>query len=200
MEDLGNELDEQEHFIKLLVIGDHKVGKKSFIKRFLENKFSNEPIDIKELEKKSKNLEVENQKINVQIWNGIKNKFKKKITTKEFYIRIQGIIIIFDLTKFTSFQNLNYYVNEIKNKCGTDMPILIIGNKSDLDSIVSENDIKKFSTDNSVTIINASAKEGINVMKSIEEIIKIIITSSYYRGDTITIENKNAFTPRKKYC
>lgn len=50
---------EYDHSIKLLLIGDDKVGKSSFIKRFMEDKFSNEPIDIKNLENKTKILEIE---------------------------------------------------------------------------------------------------------------------------------------------
>ena len=35
-----------DHSIKILLIGDDKVGKSSFIRRIMEDKFSNDPIDI----------------------------------------------------------------------------------------------------------------------------------------------------------
>ena len=46
--------EEYDHSIKILLIGDDKVGKSSFIKRIMEDKFSNEPIDINNLEIKQK--------------------------------------------------------------------------------------------------------------------------------------------------
>ena len=60
---------EFDHLIKILLIGDDKVGKSSYIKRIMEDKFSNELIDIKELENKTKILEIEGKLIlNIQ-WN-----------------------------------------------------------------------------------------------------------------------------------
>ena len=55
--------EECDHSIKILLIGDDKVGKSSFIKRIMEDKFSNEPIDINNLENKTKILEIEEKKI-----------------------------------------------------------------------------------------------------------------------------------------
>ena len=96
---------EYDHSIKLLLIGDDKVGKSSFIKRFMEDRFSNEPIDIKNLENKTKILEIEEKKIKIQIFNGVENQFKNRTNKNEFSLRIQGILVFFDLSNKTSFNN-----------------------------------------------------------------------------------------------
>ena len=189
---------EYDHSIKLLLIGDDKVGKSSFIKRFMEDKFSNEPIDIKNLENKTKILEIEEKKIKIQIFNGVENQFKNRPNKNEFYLRIQGILVFFDLSNKTSFTNLDFYLEEIRGKCGSDMPLIIIGNKSDLEKAVTDQEVEKFCKENDVESMNISVKDNINVIESIESIGRSIIFNSYFRGDTITIKHKNEFKKKKK--
>ena len=189
---------EYDHSIKLLLIGDDKVGKSSFIKRFMEDKFSNEPIDIKNLENKTKILEIEEKKIKIQIFNGVENQFKNRTNKNEFSLRIQGILVFFDLSNKTSFTNLDFYLEEIRGKCGSDMPLLIIGNKSDLEKAVNDEEIEKLCKDNDVESMSISVKNNINITESIEAIGKSIIFNSYFRGDTISIKNKNEFKKKKR--
>ena len=190
--------EEYDHSIKILLIGDDKVGKSSFIKRIMEEKFSNEPIDINNLENKTKILEIEEKKIKLQIFNGIENQFKNRQNKNEFYIRIQGILVFFDLSNKTSFTNLDFYLEEIRGKCGSDMPLIIIGNKSDLEKAVTDQEVEKFCKENDVESMNISVKDNINVIESIESIGRSIIFNSYFRGDTITIKHKNEFKKKKK--
>ena len=190
--------EDYDHSIKILLIGDDKVGKSSFIKRIMEDKFSNEPIDINNLENKTKILEIEEKKIKLQIFNGIENQFKNRQNKNEFYIRIQGILVFFDLSNKASFTNLEFYLEEIRSKCGSDMPLIIIGNKSDLEKAVTDQEIEKFCKENDVESMNISVKDNINVIESIESIGRSIIFNSYFRGDTITIKHKNEFKKKKK--
>ena len=190
--------EEYDHSIKILLIGDDKVGKSSFIKRIMEDKFSNEPIDINNLENKTKILEIEEKKIKIQIFNGVENQFKNRPNKNEFYLRIQGILVFFDLSNKTSFTNLNFYLEEIRGKCGSDMPLIIIGNKSDLEKAVTDQEVEKFCKENDVESMNISVKDNINVIESIESIGRSIIFNSYFRGDTITIKHKNEFKKKKK--
>ena len=189
---------EYDHSIKILLIGDDKVGKSSYIKRIMEDKFSNEPIDIKELENKTKILEIEGKLIKFQIFNGIENQFKNKANKKELYLRIQGILVFFDLSNKNSFTNVDYYLEEIRNKCGSDMPLLIIGNKSDLEKAVNDQEIEKLCKENDLESMKISVKDNIKVADSIEAIGKSVIFNSYFRGDTITIKDKNEFKMKKK--
>ena len=190
--------EECDHSIKILLIGDDKVGKSSYIKRIMEDKFSNEPIDIKSLESKIKILEVEEKKIKLQIFNGVENQFINRPNKNEFYLRIQGILVFFDLSNKTSFTNLDFYLEEIRSKCGSDMPLIIIGNKSDLEKAVTDEEVNKYCKDNDVESMNISVKDNINVTESIESIIRSVIFNSYFRGDTITIKHKNEFKKKKR--
>ena len=199
MYDFQNYNSTIDHYIKLLIIGDSNVGKSSFIKRFLENEFSpDDQINAKELELKNKILEIDNQKMVFHVWDGLKNISTNKTTKNELSIRIQGIIIMYDISNYTSFNSLDFYINQVKEKCGSDMPIIIIGNKNDLDRVVSKEEGEKLAKDNNVEFVETSVYNNINIDESIIQLANRIIKGSYFKGDTITLNNTKKFKRKRK--
>ena len=180
-DDPNEEMDykKYDHFIKILVIGDPEVGKTSFIKRFLSNEYSDKPINTKDLELKNKLLEIDNQKIYFNLWDGLINSKQKKTTKTELSVRVQGIAIIYDVSNYTSFNSLEFYIKEVKETCGSDMPIIIIGNKIDLERIVDQEEAENFAKDNNVEYIETSVLNNENIEKSIVKLSEKIIKCSY---------------------
>ncbi len=43
-----------------------------------------------------------------------------------------GIVLVYDVTDRKSFENLNYWINRIKEKGETEAQIIMIGNKIDM--------------------------------------------------------------------
>ena len=199
-DDPNEEMDykKYDHFIKILVIGDPEVGKTSFIKRFLSNEYSDKPINTKDLELKNKLLEIDNQKIHFNLWDGLINSKQKKTTKTELSVRVQGIAIIYDVSNYTSFNSLEFYIKEVKETCGSDMPIIIIGNKIDLERIVDQEEAENFAKDNNVEYIETSVLNNENIEKSIVKLSEKIIKCSYFKGDTITLNKPNKFKKAKK--
>ena len=199
-DDPNEEMDykKYDHFIKILVIGDPEVGKTSFIKRFLSNEYSDKPINTKDLELKNKLLEIDNQKIYFNLWDGLINSKQKKTTKTELSVRVQGIAIIYDVSNYTSFNSLEFYIKEVKETCGSDMPIIIIGNKIDLERIVDQEEAENFAKDNNVEYIETSVLNNENIEKSIVKLSEKIIKCSYFKGDTITLNKPNKFKKAKK--
>ena len=199
-DDHNEEMDykKYDHFIKILVIGDSEVGKTSFIKRFLSNEYSDKPINTKDLELKNKLLEIDNQKIYFNLWDGLINSKQKKTTKTELSVRVQGIAIIYDVSNYTSFNSLEFYIKEVKETCGSDMPIIIIGNKIDLVRIVDQEEAENFAKDNNVEYIETSVLNNENIEKSIVKLSEKIIKCSYFKGDTITLNKPNKFKKAKK--
>lgn len=199
-DDPNEEMDykKYDHFIKILVIGDSEVGKTSFIKRFLSNEYSDKPINTKDLELKNKLLEIDNQKIYFNLWDGLINSKQKKTTKTELSVRVQGIAIIYDVSNYASFNSLEFYIKEVKETCGSDMPIIIIGNKIDLERIVDQEEAENFAKDNNVEYIETSVLNNENIEKSIVKLSEKIINCSYFKGDTITLNKPNKFKKAKK--
>jgi GTPase SAR1 family protein len=126
--------------IKVLFIGDQGVGKSSIIKLLSNSKFdSNYDNNKNEIEckriysiYKKKELCIYTLKIHIN-----SNQFK---IYKNLLLSVNIIFYIFDLTNEVSFYNI-LKIYDIINK---DIPIYLVGNKSDLERKINVNTLKDF--------------------------------------------------------
>ena len=51
-----------------------------------------------------------------------------------YYRGAQGALIVYDITDVDSFQKMSMWVKELRQQLGIDIPIIIAGNKCDLES------------------------------------------------------------------
>ena len=51
----------------------------------------------------------------------------------EFFKESQALILMYDVTKPKSFQNLDNWLKEAQRSGGENLPIYVVGNKADLD-------------------------------------------------------------------
>jgi small GTP-binding protein len=156
---------------KFIIIGDHEVGKTSIIRRFVEKRFMADYRATIGLNIISHKFEVFGNKINLMLWDiGAQDYFRRY--RKTYYNGAQTAFIVFDVTLRRSFDNIRNWYNEllgfIENK---DMPIVIVGNKSDLDKerVVTidegRNLCKELSESNNAKImyIETSALTGLHI-------------------------------------
>jgi Ras-related protein Rab-1A len=111
----------------ILLIGDLNVGKTTFM-LYLEKQIYLPIIGVDFKIKKMKN---KNSVIKFQIWNMPILQDNFKTTTINYFKKINGIIIIFDVTLRESFDNVQIILNNIIKKTNN-IKILLIGNKIDL--------------------------------------------------------------------
>jgi len=117
---------------KIIIYGDKKSGKTSYINRLLYNSFSYKYlstinpsiININYLFKNINSLE--ELKLNINLLECPENSILKDIC----YIDANAIILIYDITNKKSFDNLYNNYKNIKN-INNNIPILLLGNKND---------------------------------------------------------------------
>ena len=79
-----------------------------------------------------------------------------------YYRGSQGAILVFDLESPFSFENLPLWIHEIKANVRPEIPILLVGNKSDLidKRAVFRDEIDRFRQEFNLNYIETSAKTG----------------------------------------
>ena len=89
--------------------------------------------------------------------------------TKNLYLKSQGIIILFDITNETSFINLKNWMSQIKESCGEDIPILLVGNKIDLEDnrVINKERAMEYANNENIEYIEVSSKTGENINKAL---------------------------------
>ena len=195
-----------EEFLKLVIIGDSGVGKTNFLYRFVEGEFCLFKENTVGFDFKSKicYLPKSKKKIKFQIWDTAGTE-KYMSINKALFQRVQGIILMYDISNVKSFNHLDKWMELVKELAfGT--PIILIGNKIDLvnDRTISKEKGEKFARDNNIAFFESSGKTGINIEESFiylgEEIMKNISNNDKSEKGNTSMISKESMYRRKKAC
>ena len=158
---------------KIVLIGSASVGKTSIFNKFINGYFSQNYKSTITVEFKIKYMKLDNNLfVKLILWDTCGAEIFRAVT-KQYYKNAHAIILVFDLTDQNSFNDLkNIWLNDVKNYGDINTQILSVGNKLDLieERKVSESQVINFCRENGYKYIEASAKEGTNILKIFEEL------------------------------
>ena len=161
---MDNKKDENDLTIKAILIGDSNVGKTTIIGKFLDKNFSEKTLNTVGLDLKYANLNINNKKIKLQLWDTAGQEKFRSMTTS-YYRGVNVIIIVFDVTSQISFEHVKDWMNNIKQFAKIGVMKVIVGNKIDLkdERIVTYVEGKNFAQSYNVKYFETSAitREGI---------------------------------------
>lgn len=195
---------EFQNLIKLLIIGDSSVGKSNFLFQFIENKFTDTHIATVGFDCKSQivTLPTSKQVVKLQIWDTAGQERYMSVN-KNLFLRVQGMILMYDITNRDSFEHVTVWINNIKEIC-SQIPIILVGNKCDLEEerIVTEEEGKEIAENNKMNFLEASGKNGTNVKEAFYQLAEEIINGvQRKRMQTISLaKSKKEETKRVKDC
>ena len=90
-----------------------------------------------------------------------------------FYRNTSLAIVVYDVNSKKTYEGLNIWLKDIRQHTEQDIPIFIIGNKSDLEKVVQTEKAKVFSISNRTNYFTeCSAKSGYNVKEIFYEAAK----------------------------
>ncbi len=151
---------------KLILTGDFKVGKTSLIKRFIENMFSESYISTLgvQISKKTVALE-EDTEIDFVLWDIGGQVSSMTPYRHRFYEGASAAFIVIDRTRPDNLESVNRWYKEISESVPQKIPVVIVGNKSDLQEeiVISEEEIKIVAKQLGFHYILTSALTGENV-------------------------------------
>ena len=180
-----------EFQIKLMLVGDSGVGKTNFIFQFTEGKFSTAHVATIGFDYKSKIIKIPNikKKVKLQIWDTAGQERYMSLN-KNLFHKVQGIVLMYDLTNRDSFEHVRNWLNLI-SQITSKKPIILVGNKLDLEDekrIVTEEEGQKLAKDNNILHFEGSGATGQNVDTIFETIAEIIY------GNLIDDRSENMYT------
>ena len=154
---------------KVLVVGDDGVGKAALVVQFSKS------ISLKDYKTtigvifhiKTIPIETKNGpiKARLQLWD-MGNQEQFRSLRPMYYRNSLGAVLVFDLTTPSSFEHLPQWIEEVRYHVKSEIPLIIVGNKSDLvdQRQVSSKKINAFTKIFNVYYMETSAKtdEGVD--------------------------------------
>ncbi|MHA2283843.1 MAG: GTP-binding protein [Promethearchaeota archaeon] len=172
-----------EYAYKLILGGEGGVGKTSMVHRFVENSFQ---ADYKStigtsIMKKECEFEGLESKVRFVMWD-LAGQAQFKRVRQSYLSNAEAGILVYDVTRKETFDNVESWYKEIKSVSPT-ISLILVSNKIDLteDRIVSTEEGEEIAKKLDLSYIETSAKTGENIndafkMLALQMIKKYIVT------------------------
>ena len=168
---------------KIVLLGDVSVGKTSIASRYCKNSFNDHHINtIGGAYQQQKVVLSNGSMVKLHIWD-TSGQERFRAMTNLYYRDAQVAILTYDITSESSFQGIEFWIEELKYKVENEnMLLYLVGNKSDVSNEerkISKEKGKKFAEDNNMIFFETSAKTGegvkelfVNVASQVYEQLK----------------------------
>jgi len=152
---------------KVVLLGEGKVGKTSIILRYVRGQFSEGYQETEQAGFQTKRLNVEGRSVSIAIWDTAGQE-KYHALAPIYYRGSDGAILVYDITDDDSFKRVRNWIRELREELRKDIPLCIVGNKTDLEKNrnVSLEDAEQLSKSVKAKHFQTSAK----LNKGIEEL------------------------------
>ena len=172
--------ESSEMIFKILIIGDSTTGKTNILSKYLHNKFDKSSKATIGVELGRKTYTIKNNKVEAQIWDTAGQE-RYRSMTKAYYKGALGALIVYDITKKETFDNIENWIADLRNSADKKATIILVGNKNDLKFL---RNISFADAQQRANQLNCELKE-INCNKDIEnvhDVMKHIISKIYYNN------------------
>ena len=170
-------MNKKGNMYKIVILGDSQVGKTCFITRYYEGFFENSNLIIIGFDYKIKKLQLgDGKEIMFELWDTIgQDRFRS--ISKNLIKKSQGFIIIYDITRRKTFNEVWKFIETVIDETSKDALIIIVGAKLDLEDKreVSKEEGIKFAKEFNYPFFECSAKDNININEIVEELAKKIV-------------------------
>jgi len=171
--------DAYDLLFKLIIIGDSSVGKSNILTKYLKDEFDPNSKATVGVEFGTKKLKIKNKNLKIQIWDTAGQERYRSITSA-YYKGAKGALIVYDITRKNTFENIDKWISDIKSNGDENVCIIIIGNKSDLEDkreVIKDEGIQKAKSFKAA-FMETSALSGDNISKAFDEIIEQIFENN----------------------
>ncbi|XP_055356585.1 ras-related protein Rab-2A [Paramacrobiotus metropolitanus] len=152
------------YLFKYIIIGDTGVGKSCLLLQFTDKRF--QPVHDLTIgvEFGARMITIAGKQIKLQIWDTAGQESFRSIT-RSYYRGAAGALLVYDITRRDTFDHLTNWLEDARQHSSSNMVIMLIGNKCDLESRreVKREEGEAFAREHGMIFMEASAKTAQNV-------------------------------------
>ena len=197
--------------VRLVTLGDSKVGKTSLILRYVDDEFNLNYLSTMGFDLKIKKIKLSNNKeVKVKIFDTAGQERFKSIASN-YLKKAEGIILVYDITDRISFENIDNWVDDINKEGENSKAIILIGNKSDKEDerAIQKEEGEKLAKNccGGIKFYETSCQTGEKVEKAINDLVNDVYNKysgniSEDKDNNLIIEKgkKGEGNGRKRFC
>ena len=162
--------------VKVVIIGDAKVGKTSLSMRYADQAFQYEYIKTIGTNFFMKNISLNGEEITLVLWD-LAGDESFGLLRPLFYQGAFGALLVFDVTQRSSFEHLEDWLKELRENVPQEVPTVLACNKIDLvkeEWEVREPEIHAFTETRELPFFMTSAKTNENVEPAVLKLVEDI--------------------------
>ena len=183
--------------IKIIVVGNTRVGKSSILTRFVKGLFTQNLESTIGAAFLIKSILLDKQQITFHLWDTAGQEQYRSLAPM-YYRSATNTLLVYDITSKMSLDDLEYWVSDIKEKAPHSMNFFVVGNKEDLNNnreVTQENAKSLSERLGAIYCSEISAKTGKGVNELFNCIAKNCLLKEpnmYQQEEEITIETQNS--------
>jgi len=166
---------------KILMTGEGGAGKTSLLRRFVDGFFDESTIMTIGVEFFIKEVIFDDFHCSLQLWDlGGQKRFRYLL--ENYVMGARGALLLFDMTKMPKIGDILEWVN-IARLHDINLPIILVGNKNDLEDFIAVDDESALHIKNAFNMIDyvkTSAKSGYNVEEPFRVLARKLVNISKY--------------------
>ncbi|OHT11586.1 Ras-like GTP-binding protein RYL1 [Tritrichomonas foetus] len=151
--------DEDE--IKIVLLGQTSVGKTCIVNYFIVRRFDDSVSPTLGASFASKTFDIGDDQITLQIWDTAGQE-RFKVLAPMYYRGSHAALLVYSITDQSSFSEIDYWINNLRENTDGNVQIFLIGNKTDLNEqrAIKEEEGQEKATLLGATFIETSAVNG----------------------------------------
>ncbi len=159
---------------KITILGPPAVGKTSLIQRYVNDVFDTDYRSTVGAHVVTKEVQAGDITVVLTIWD-LAGQPTSRTLSKSHYLGSGGSLLIFDLTRPETLEELSLWAAELERAVGH-IPLILIGNKSDLEYPADSSErMLRMATRLDARYFMTSAKESINVNDAFETLARQMV-------------------------
>ncbi|XP_049329270.1 EF-hand calcium-binding domain-containing protein 4B [Astyanax mexicanus] len=164
-----------ERLFKVILVGNSSVGKTAFLRRFCDGHFHATTTATVGIDYSVRTLNLGNSHVALQLWDTAGQERYRSIT-KQFFRKADGVVVLYDVTMQSSFRSVHPWLVSIQEAVGDPIPIMLLGNKSDMESIrqVPTKEAKRLAEETNLMFYECSAYTGYNVLEAMLHLARVL--------------------------
>lgn len=164
-------LNASQYRFKICVIGAASTGKSTIVHRLLKGEFKENTEATVGVEFHTYKINVEGTQISLDIWDSAGQERYRSVS-KGYFRDAIGCVLVFDISNNKTFNDVSFWLNEFRELSNQNAFVLLVGNKTDLQSQreVTSEIAEQFANDKHISYIETSALDGTNINETFERL------------------------------